>query len=1780
MAVDIKKLFDEDPNTPEAMAMRAEEQQREILWENNGQALQEWAEGAVKGMQELNRAATQRDIIDNKYVGDENPYEDDYVAPKMSQEQLEASEWYDKAMNNYLSETVKPAAVAGSMLLGPVGGTLAKAATSAMTIPLILDMSAENIAKHGLWEGTKETAKGMVLPMATYDAFTSEDPDMKAYRQRYPLRSLLSNVAMDAVALHPVAVGAKNLATRMRYEHLKQKYKNKTEAEISAMVDKEITDASKTPDELLKETVEPKNTETTAKTEEPTTPQEVAKANPEMTIEDVEIKHQESAPPKYNSGDKVIDALDRIIDKKEQKGIIREDTYDRVADYLSEKQIGQLLNGNVHPVVKDIMKRFGLDETKAAKVLKQIYAGEDSVSTKSDVSADRMFNESEPTEPIQAMRKPRNNLEEMNDAARPEVNEALDNIAQDQIYQDKITERTDNIAKEAYKQPYRGAKGEVKPSESNIKDRVGWNDVEHTANQITHTFHSTVEMVQDALGYFNTRSKEIVHQGHQAAGTIAHEISHKVADQLRLEPLQRSVIRLADSIYKETGVLEPSERRVIGFFETYADNPEGARQLFPEYFRAVEEAAMRNPEIRQQLEGLARQSLIDNELRNACVSIFGEGTYSRAEHWGEGFAEFLHEYLYNPESAREHYPNTAPHFESLIDAHPELKGNLDLLGNQIRKVLSQHGFEAGRAAQETPGDVAARQKKGILTKIADVGDAYVKTMLDEYVDVRDKVETYAKDHGFTIPSYADPVKVMEAIKSTTPARIAMILGNTNISTENAIKAIRQVCGGIKLENVVFKDVMDSLKQAYKSGEITEDFLKLCGTKDGKLATVYEAFMVFVNALNNYDIIKVKNAERVAEHQGTLARNARRREGILRDYDRRMSNIDRQIGRELSKLFSVSPTKYTQAIGKIRELLVKERDRLTKEFANDAPRLKDITEKFDKKLAEIDGDIAEAMGRMARMSEEEINKKHYGSSILDKQKRKRAERNEVKADKDVAVMQEEAKQKDINAKKGKDIAKAIEDIEDKVESVMSSLYEDAIKHHTKDIDMAVSKLERELTRLQEALANDRRLTDLDASDTAAQGAIDLINAGLDDYVTNIKHRNELGNDDIREILRTAPKAFYRTARLMSKYNNNLLELGVYYGFFTRRTVEKFKKERPHYSPLERSFSEENPDFVGIHNFMESLSETGTDRVVKDPLMALQNRTAALITRGEKNRVKKAWAKLATREDGGGLVAFVPEVNPADRHARGIFSVYENGREVFYKAGDAVIYDAINNMDSFSSALTQNIVTQAGKYLARVQRIGATQTPAFMIWNIMRDTLTASLNHRSKGMVVPLLDTFQGYWYLSNKKYEEQYAQFYAQGVPFATRRLSDAEVTKGWMKYIQEGKADTVLQKGWNLAERGWDAYTNVGDKIEQAPRFMEFKRLLEEGASIFEAGEAARDITVNFQKGGTVSRGINQYVPFFNATMQGTHTMYKAFQRDPKAFMTRAMTLITVPTLTLWAMNHNEEWYRDLPAYEKDRHWFLKVGGTIYKYPKPELAGYLFGTLPETILNYMNDADPRAFKDTMFHSLVQDSILPTGLPTAVTIITQWQANYDYFRERNIVPAHLLKKPEEEQYDRNTSKTAIKLGELTGQSPMKIDNAFRTALSSMANTAIGIEGMFLNETKDPRRTMFDNMRFFRNPRARTRTSDVFQKTYNELEKKVNSNHYVKGKDKTLDQRWAEMKTANKEIKKKWKEYNSILDSKLDDKTKSAELDKIQQEIESKKRKTIRTNGYKYIQNPGY
>ena len=598
---------------------------------------------------------------------------------------------------------------------------------------------------------------------------------------------------------------------------------------------------------------------------------------------------------------------------------------------------------------------------------------------------------------------------------------------------------------------------------------------------------------------------------------------------------------------------------------------------------------------------------------------------------------------------------------------------------------------------------------------------------------------------------------------------------------------------------------------------------------------------------------------------------------------------------------------------------------------------------------------------------------------------------------------------------------------------------------------------------------------------------------------------LTQTDLESVIKNAPPEFRKAAQMYWQFNNNILTVMEDAGLISSETHKLLNTKYKYYCPLMRDFS----DTAAADNFINGLSNggrgignvssmlrrisiEGSERNVINPLESTVKAVAVMCNRAERNKVGQMAVELAQK---GGLDAVIQEAEGTVADPKNcIFTVMFDGEKKAYKTTQE-LYGPIVGYNLPAAGFVLGVARNA----ARLLRAGATTSPSFIIRNLIRDTVFAGVS--SKNGFTPIVDTIRGAYALARDP--RLRAEFKVAGVTQFNFYSSSEQIIKS-LDEMAGGKA----WKDYGAADiwRALMKYPALASEfVESSTRMGEFMKARKKGASLEEAAQAARELTLDFSRSGVQGEKVNQIVPFFNAVLQGSDKMVRLIKQDPVGTGTKLAMYIVLPSLALWALNHDEDWYKEIDPEVKATCWLLPGGLRI---PKPQEAGILFGSGIEAVLDQTFNKDPEAISN--WAKVFGGNIAPSIMPTIFLPLLEWQANYSFFRGQSITPQRLQNLPDELQYTPNTSAAARTLGSALKLSPVKIDNTIRGYTGTMGMTLVQQLDWFADEKQNMPYKKVSEWPFLRdftvNQNIQNRSVDDFYK----MLRKANEQHAGYGK----------------------------------------------------------------------
>ena len=359
--------------------------------------------------------------------------------------------------------------------------------------------------------------------------------------------------------------------------------------------------------------------------------------------------------------------------------------------------------------------------------------------------------------------------------------------------------------------------------------------------------------------------------------------------------------------------------------------------------------------------------------------------------------------------------------------------------------------------------------------------------------------------------------------------------------------------------------------------------------------------------------------------------------------------------------------------------------------------------------------------------------------------------------------------------------------------------------------------------------------------------------------------------------------------------------------------------------------------------------------------------------------------------------------------------------------------------------------------------------FTISNAMRDAFmayTTSPVYKTTGIVKFGKDWTKGFWEGAKHEFlgSSDLAKTYVKsGGGF------------GYVGNLRQGKLAkrALFKKGMIKNSNDIITFANpfkliekISTTIELAPRLGIFQRARMMKIADADAALIARQSTIDFNRGGTWTKVVNQFVPFLNARIQGRVTLASALKRDPKGTAAKVFLAAAVPGMAAYAWNrlYHSDLYDDIPEYVKQNYFTIitgstideKTGKTVPKYfviSKGDVGQIAWNPIEfgldkmwkkdsektgAFLVNYLSDLSPVEFarKGKISASKAAGGLLP---PIVKGFAEDW-ANLNLYTGYEIVPHYMRKnKPPELQYKEWTPTIYKKLGKTLNIAPLRLQN---------------------------------------------------------------------------------------------------------------------------------------------
>ena len=524
-----------------------------------------------------------------------------------------------------------------------------------------------------------------------------------------------------------------------------------------------------------------------------------------------------------------------------------------------------------------------------------------------------------------------------------------------------------------------------------------------------------------------------------------------------------------------------------------------------------------------------------------------------------------------------------------------------------------------------------------------------------------------------------------------------------------------------------------------------------------------------------------------------------------------------------------------------------------------------------------------------------------------------------------------------------------------------------------------------------------------------------------------------------------------ARRYRAWANANLELLVESGRMTREEVDRIKKANTQYVDMHRL--SEDFDLAAMIQGGRGKLHPGTAKDLlkrfKGSTLEIDNVYASLLKQTEaiqheamRNRVMQTFVQQLESARGlyeGDPVELDKIGSRATAEDRNTIRVFRKGVAEYWKL-DADIHTALKGVGDLGS---HQLVDLIGK-MTSVIRWVITRSPAFMIRNPIRDAIQRPVvsNTDSKPW-----DILHGYT-------DADKSRLMAFGGGMFGHYGKDRFA---WHKELERGMGElrkdprNMLHAPMALGR----ALDKLGESSEALGRVAEFRRAFDKGkrelgytddeAALYAANEARG--LLDFAKMGSWMRVINKIIPFSNAAVRGLARSASGLKADPLGFSARWMLYVAMPTLAVRMLAKQmggdvEDEYQQLPAWQRDFFWNVKLGRYWLRIPKPHELGVMAGGVERALSRELGEKNSfDGYGGSVSTAMIPVNDIPSLLgplkaPAEIVF------NRDTFRDRDIIPIWEKDlKLELRKGTKNASMAGQAVGNLIGMDPRNIDHLF-------------------------------------------------------------------------------------------------------------------------------------------
>ncbi len=384
---------------------------------------------------------------------------------------------------------------------------------------------------------------------------------------------------------------------------------------------------------------------------------------------------------------------------------------------------------------------------------------------------------------------------------------------------------------------------------------------------------------------------------------------------------------------------------------------------------------------------------------------------------------------------------------------------------------------------------------------------------------------------------------------------------------------------------------------------------------------------------------------------------------------------------------------------------------------------------------------------------------------------------------------------------------------------------------------------------------------------------------------------------------------------------------------------------------------------------------------------------------------------------GLVS--ERINPAIRSAQNVLALRVNGEDrfVFFSEKDARaqrMAAALKNLDAEQLGIVLGAAAKVSRWFAAVN---TQYNPVFGVVNVARDVQGALMNistteiaGKQKAVMGYTMSALRGIYSDIRaqragrspiSQWARLYEEFQKEGGQTGFRDMfSDsgdrARALQSEIDQITEGKL-----KGAGRAIFGW--LSDYNETLENAVRLAAYKVATDQGISKQRAAVIAKELTVNFNRKGTMALQAGALYAFFNASVQGTARLAETLTGPAgKKIVAGGLLLGVMQALLLASAGFDDG---EPPEFVKERSIVIPTGnGKYIAIPMP-LGFHVIPSFSRIVTEWaMSGGKNTAMRTADIFGLFASSFNPIGssgmsiqtiAPTAVDPLVALSENRDF-----------------------------------------------------------------------------------------------------------------------------------------------------------------------------------------